>query len=85
MAAHSKDKPNPKRFLLLNESESRMDRDGVNNLKYEVVSLIKTKLFTKILVTYDESSILNEFNQTRESPSESKVQAKHVLKNASTV
>ena len=64
MTKHSKDKPNPDRFRLLKTSESRLDQDGVNNLKYEVVSFNKNFLYTKIIVDYNQNMILSEFNQT---------------------
>jgi hypothetical protein len=45
------------RFNLLKTSDKRIDQDGVNSLKYEVTSIIKTKLFTKIMVTYNQNEI----------------------------
>ncbi len=67
MAKHSKEKPNPHRFRLLNTTKSRIDHDGVNNLKYEVVSFAKNLLYTKIIVNYDEHLISNEFKQNNSS------------------
>jgi hypothetical protein len=67
MAKHSKEKPNPNRFRLLNTTKSRIDHDGVNNLKYEVVSFNKNLLYTKIIVNYDENLIMNEFKQKNSS------------------
>ncbi len=45
------------RFNLLKTSDKRIDQDGVNSLKYDVTSIIKNKLFTKIIVNYDQSEI----------------------------
>jgi hypothetical protein len=72
MAKHSKEKPNPHRFRLLNTTKSRIDHDGVNNLKYEVVSFTKNLLYTKIIVNYDEHLISNEFKQNNSSLTTSK-------------
>ena len=45
------------RFNLLKTSDKRIDQDGVSSLKYEVISIIKTKLFTKIMVSYNQNEI----------------------------
>ena len=78
MAKHSKEKPNPDRFRLLKTSESRLDQDGVNNLKYEVVSFNKNLLYTKVIVNYDENTILDEFNQTNSTINENETRNKKV-------
>lgn len=41
---------NPKRVEILNRGLNRMNKDGVNNVKYEVLSMIKYPLFTHVLV-----------------------------------
>lgn len=59
MAKHVKDKPNPNRFNLLKSSDKRIKNDGVNSLKYEINSITKNILYTKVVVSYDEKEILN--------------------------
>lgn len=57
MAKHERDKlnkPNPDRYKLLQTSDKRIDTDGVNTLKYEVKSIVKNRLYTKIVVDYDQ-------------------------------
>lgn len=62
MAKHGRDtqnKPNPKRFALLKSSGKRIDNDGIRNLNYQVKQIVKNRLFTKIIVSYDQNKILN--------------------------
>lgn len=64
MANHTGDKlntANPLRFKLLKESEKRIDKDGLNSLKYEVKKVYKSRLFTKIVVDYNEKEISKGF------------------------
>ncbi|RNA23369.1 beta-1-4-N-acetylgalactosaminyltransferase bre-4-like, partial [Brachionus plicatilis] len=62
MAKHGRDthnKPNPRRYALLKSSSLRMDYDGVRNLNYQVKQIVKNRLFTKIIVSYDQEKIIN--------------------------
>ncbi|CAF0715049.1 unnamed protein product [Brachionus calyciflorus] len=66
MAKHGKDshnKPNPDRYKLLKSSGNRIDKDGVSSLKYETRQVIKNRLFTKILVAYNQAEILNSVKE----------------------
>lgn len=60
MAKHKKDKPNPKRFDLLNKGKARFKKDGITSLDYELLSVEKKKLYTRILVRYDEAKITKQ-------------------------
>lgn len=60
MAKHKKDKPNPQRFKLLSNANKRIVEDGISNLKYEVKSIEKNALFTKILVYYNQTAIFKK-------------------------
>jgi len=59
MAKHAKDKPNPNRFNLLKSSHKRIKNDGVSTLKYEINSITKSILYTKVVVSYNEKEILS--------------------------
>lgn len=62
MAKHGRDthnKPNPKRHALLKTSGKRMDNDGLTSLNYQVKQVVKNRLFTKIIVSYDQNKIVN--------------------------
>ena len=58
MAKHAKDKPNPERFKLLKSSDKRIDQDGVSTVRYEINSVFKNALFTRIVVSYNETEML---------------------------
>lgn len=60
MAKHKKDKPNPKRFDLLNKGKARFKKDGITSLDYELLSVEKKKLYTRVLVKYDEAKIVKQ-------------------------
>jgi len=50
MLKHGKEKANPERFKYLYSGAKRMNRDGLNSLKYNKVDLVLKKLYTWILV-----------------------------------
>ena len=61
MVKHNRDQAqNPERFKLLNVAKKRMKTEGLNSIEYKVVDVIYNKLFTKIMVTYDQSAILKK-------------------------
>jgi hypothetical protein len=63
---HSLNQANPRRHKLLKKTSKRIDLDGLSSLKYYVTNILKTRLFTKIMVTYDEndySQMINEYTQ----------------------
>lgn len=55
MLNHKKDSPNPKRFKLLKSSAKRINIDGLNTIKYMVISVNLEPLFTKVIVSYEQS------------------------------
>mgnify|MGYP001811165714 CR=1 FL=1 len=67
MASHVKDEPNPKRYDLLKNTESRMSSDGISSLKYKVREISKLKLFTRIEVFYDQDELMRKFQWKRPS------------------
>jgi hypothetical protein len=56
--SHSLNKINPQRFKLLESSELRIDFDGLNSLKYELVKSEELPLFTRVKVKYDQDIIM---------------------------
>lgn len=58
MITHKKDTPNPERFTLLNSGVRRMTWDGLNSLKYKVVKISKTRLFTRVVVDINEKEVM---------------------------
>ena len=58
MITHKKDTPNPERFRLLDKGVSRMKWDGLNSLKYRVVNVVRSKLFTRIVVDINEKEVM---------------------------
>jgi hypothetical protein len=40
-----------------------MDYDGLNSLKYKLINIKKTLLFTKFFVNYNQTEIMNEKNE----------------------
>jgi hypothetical protein len=60
MLGHEKDEPNDKRFELLKNNQQRIKKDGLSSLKYDVIYFKKEKLFTKIIVNYDEDLLMSE-------------------------
>ena len=58
MITHKKDTPNPDRFRNLREGVKRMGWDGLNSLKYRVVNVVRSKLFTRIVVAIDEKEVM---------------------------
>jgi hypothetical protein len=62
MAKHGKDthnKPNPDRYKLLKSGGKRIDNDGISTLDYKIENVLRTRLFTKVIVSYDQKKILN--------------------------
>jgi hypothetical protein len=59
MLGHKQDEPNPKRFNLINEGAKMIDTQGLNSIEYKLVQIIKRPLYTKFLIYYNESKILN--------------------------
>ncbi|XP_049876132.1 beta-1,4-N-acetylgalactosaminyltransferase bre-4-like isoform X2 [Pectinophora gossypiella] len=55
MLDHKKAKPNPKRYKLLYQTKN-IAADGLSDLEYTVVEVMKHRLFTFISVNLDESS-----------------------------
>jgi hypothetical protein len=68
MAKHSKDKPNPERFRLLESSQKRMNIDGIASLDYELVAVNRNKFYTKVTVNYDKNRILSQFFKNASQP-----------------
>lgn len=61
MVSHSRDQfINPERFNLLNGASKRMDTEGISSIEYKVVEVITNKLFTKIMVSYDQNELLKK-------------------------
>lgn len=61
MVNHPRDqKINPDRYKLLNKAKDRFKVEGINSMEYTIVDIFKFNLYTKILVTYDQNSILNK-------------------------
>jgi hypothetical protein len=60
MLGHKQDEPNPKRFNLINEGVKMIDTQGLNSIEYKLVQIIKKPLYTKFLIYYNESKILND-------------------------
>ncbi|XP_025837074.1 beta-1,4-N-acetylgalactosaminyltransferase bre-4 [Agrilus planipennis] len=50
MLSHKRDKPNPKRYDILSSGMKKFDTDGLNSLKYSVVTLRQNLLYTWVLV-----------------------------------
>ncbi|XP_030754308.1 beta-1,4-N-acetylgalactosaminyltransferase bre-4 [Sitophilus oryzae] len=50
MLTHTKDKPNPNRYDILRKGQKMFDKDGLNNLSYELVRKKQKLLYTWILV-----------------------------------
>ena len=49
-----------KRHKYLTNGTSRMDYDGLSSLKYKILNIQKTLLFTKFLVYYNQTEIMKE-------------------------
>ncbi|CAF0804114.1 unnamed protein product [Brachionus calyciflorus] len=61
MAGHTRDQEiNSERFKLLNAAVTRMKTDGLNSLEYRVNDTIISKLFTKVVVSYDQNGLLKK-------------------------
>ena len=43
---------NTRREILLKDSKLRIEYDGLSNLCYKLYKIVKTKLYTKIIVSY---------------------------------
>jgi hypothetical protein len=62
MVIHGKDNPdNPDRFQLLDESVPRIDTEGLNTINYNLKSVLRKKLFTHIVIDYDQDKILQTY------------------------
>ena len=64
MAKHGKDshnKPNPDRYKLLKAAGKRIDDDGIRSLKFKREKVEKNLLFTRVLVSYNQTEILEPF------------------------
>lgn len=48
------------RHKYLSEGTKRIDIDGLTSLKYDVIKIEKTLLYTKIYVNYNEKEILKQ-------------------------
>ena len=48
------------RYNLLKTSSSRYKIEGLNSLEYDVISMEKKQLYTKIIVNYQKELILNK-------------------------
>lgn len=57
MLRHRPDTPNQSRYKILGVSSAMRSVDGLSNLQYEVLSTENEKLFTRIRVIYNETSI----------------------------
>lgn len=62
MHKHEQEKKNPYRYKILETANERNSYDGLNSIKYRIVSIQKSRLFTKFLVYYDEEEIISELN-----------------------
>ena len=52
------------RFKLLSTSTKRMNKDGLNSLKYDILSIANSSiLYTHILVTYNETELRSKYAQ----------------------
>jgi hypothetical protein len=49
------------RFDLLNQARGRIDKEGLNTLKYSLIKFLKHKLYTQILIEYNEKEILKNY------------------------
>lgn len=58
MIPHRKDKPNQKRWNLFKFSHCRTQFDGLNNLHYKLLSLENRPLYTHILVSINETEVM---------------------------
>ncbi|OWF43937.1 Beta-1,4-N-acetylgalactosaminyltransferase bre-4 [Mizuhopecten yessoensis] len=59
MLSHRKELGNPDRFRLLQGSKKRLQKDGLNSLKYSRQKLELRKLYTYLLVDIDEVYIMS--------------------------
>lgn len=50
MSKHSKRIKNPKRSQLLKKATKRLGKDGLNNVKYKLVDVVKYRMFTHFLI-----------------------------------
>ncbi|CAF0951649.1 unnamed protein product [Brachionus calyciflorus] len=61
MIRHTSDqKINSERFNLLKKTVERMKTDGLNSIEYKLNDMIIGKLFTKVIVSYDENYLLKK-------------------------
>lgn len=61
MVKHIRDQNiNPDRFKLLYKAKNRFQVEGINSIEYTIVEYFFLNLYTKIMVTYDQNSILNK-------------------------
>lgn len=59
MINHEKDKnPNPHRYTLMNDVFKNMKNDGINSIVYNTSIIKRRRLYTHIVVTYDEKNII---------------------------
>ena len=47
------------RYKYLNAGASRLTKDGISTLAYNVKAVEKNKLYTKIIVSYNKDEIIN--------------------------
>jgi len=59
MHKHKQDKPNPERVKILKNATRRFDKEGLNNVKYKLLEVEKTPLYTKFTVSYNQTEIMN--------------------------
>jgi hypothetical protein len=62
MHKHKQAKQNPQRRNILKLGEKRQDYEGLNSLKYRLVSIQKSRLYTKFLVYYNEKEIMSKIS-----------------------
>ena len=67
MITHKKDTPNPNRYKELNGGTRRMSWDGINSLKYKVVKIDKGKLFTRVVVSFDQKEMMKSVGKPKKS------------------
>jgi hypothetical protein len=48
---------NQQRFKYLDSTKKRMQTDGLNSIRYEVFNITEDKLFTKLLINYNQTEI----------------------------
>jgi hypothetical protein len=68
---HKEQPKNPNRFMLF--FSSGMDKSGLNDLEYKHVKTLEHKLYTKIMVDYDDYSATTSASSSTESSLKSRI------------